>query len=49
MFKNKLQKIKKYLEENLQKRFINFNLVFFISFVLFVIKLNEDLRFCVNY
>ena len=49
MFKNKLQKIKKYLEKNLKKEFISFNLIFYALLVLFVVKLNKSLRFCVNY
>ncbi len=49
MFKNKLQKIKKYLKESLQKEFISFSSAFFILFVLFIIKLNKDLRLYVNY
>ncbi len=49
MFSVKLLKVKKYLNENLSKRFITFsqNLYFFL--VLFALKANEDLRFCVNY
>ena len=49
MFKNKLQKIKKYLEKNLKKEFISSSLIFYASSVLFVVKSNESLRFCVNY
>ena len=49
MFDYKLQKIKKYLKENLRKSFISSSTIFFASFVLFVIKLNKELRFCVNY
>ena len=49
MSENKLQKMKKYLEENLKKEFISFSLTFYALLVLFVVKSNESLRFCVNY
>ena len=49
MFENKLQKIKKYLEKNLKKEFISSSSIFYALSVLFVVKLNESLRFCVNY
>ena len=49
MFENKLQKIKKYLEKNLKKEFISSSLIFYASLVLFVVKSNKSLRFCVNY
>ncbi len=49
MFLYKLQKIKKYLNENLFKSFIILSKAFYFSSVLFVLKVNEDLRFCVNY
>ena len=42
-------KLKKYLKKNLRKNFINFNNVSFFSSILFVIKFNEKLRFCVDY
>ena len=42
-------KLKKYLKKNLRKNFINFNNVSFFSSILFVIKFNEELCFCVNY
>ena len=45
----KFEQIKKYLNEHLKKRFIIFNYALFASFVLFVEKLNDKLRFCVNY
>ena len=49
MSENKLQKIKKYLEKNLKKEFISSSLILYASSVLFVVKLNKSLRFCVNY
>ncbi len=45
----KLQKIKKYLNENFFKEFIIFNKALYFSFVLFILKANEDLWFCVDY
>ena len=42
-------KLKKYLEKNLKKNFINFNNVLFFSSILFVIKFNEEFCFCVDY
>ena len=49
MFLYKLEKIKKYLIENLFKNFITFNKASYFSSMLFAMKVNEDLRFCVNY
>ncbi len=45
----KLQKVKKYLSENLFKEFITSSKASYFSSVLFALKANEDLRFCVNY
>ncbi len=45
----KLQKVKKYLNENLFKEFITSSKASYFSPVLFVLKANEDLRFCVDY
>ncbi len=45
----KLQKIKKYLEENLKKKFITLSKALFASSILFVEKKDDSLRFCVNY
>ncbi len=45
----KLQKVKKYLNENLFKEFIISSKASYFSLVLFVLKANEDLRFCVDY
>ena len=45
----KFEQIKKYLNEHLKKRFIIFNYALFASFVLFVKKPNDKLRFYVNY
>ena len=49
LFEFKLKKLKKYLKKNLQKRFIVFNQTTYVSFVLFAIKFNDQLRLCVNY
>ena len=49
MFSYKLEKIKKYLIENLFKKFITFNKASYFSSMLFAMKVNENLRFCVNY
>ena len=46
---HKLEQIKKYLNEHLKKKFIVFNYASFASFVLFIKKSNEGLRFYVNY
>ncbi len=45
----KLQKVKKYLNKNLFKEFIIFSKASYFSLVLFILKANEDLQFCVNY
>ncbi len=45
----KLQKVKKYLNENLFKEFIISSKASYFSFVLFALKANENLRFCVDY
>ncbi len=45
----KLLKVKKYLNENLSKRFIILSQTFYFSLILFILKANEDLQFCVNY
>jgi len=49
MFSVKLLKIKKYLNENLLKKFITFNQTLYFSLILFALKANEDLWFCMNY
>ncbi len=49
MFLYKLQKVKKYLNENLFKEFIISSKALYFSLVLFILKANEDLRFCVDY
>ncbi len=49
MFSVKLLKIKKYLNENLSKKFITFSQTLYFFLVLFALKANEDLWFCVNY
>ncbi len=49
MFSVKLLKIKKYLNENLLKKFITFNQTLYFSLILFALKANKDLCFCMNY
>jgi len=49
MFSVKLLKIKKYLNENLSKKFITSSQTLYFFLVLFILKANEDLWFCVNY
>ena len=49
MFSYKFKKIKKYFIENLFKNFITFNKTLYFSLILFVMKINENLRFCVDY
>ncbi len=45
----KLQKIKEYLNENLSKSFITFSKISYFSLVLFALKINDDLCFCIDY
>ncbi len=45
----KLQKIKKYLEKNLKKKFITLSKAFLASSILFVEKKDDSLCFCMNY
>jgi len=45
----KLLKVKKYLNENLSKRFITSSQILYFFLVLFAFKANEDFRFCMNY
>ncbi len=49
MLSHKLQKVKKYLEENLKKKFITLSKASFASSILFVEKKDDSLRFCMNY
>ncbi len=49
MFSVKLLKVKKYLNKNLLKKFITFSQTFYFFFILFALKANEDLQFCINY
>ncbi len=49
MFNHKLQKIKKYLIEHLNKEFIFFSFASYVSLILFIEKKDESLRFCVDY
>ncbi len=43
------QKVKKYLNKNLFKEFIIFSKASYFSLILFILKANEDLWFCVDY
>ena len=49
MSKNELFLIKKYLQEHLNKKFIEFNIAFYVFLILFVKKFESELRFCVDY
>ncbi len=49
MFEEELEIVKKYLENNLEKKFIIANRSSFVSSVMFMIKTNESLKFCIDY
>ncbi len=49
MFSAKLLKVKKYLNKNLSKKFIILSQILYFSLILFALKANKDLWFCVNY
>jgi sugar-specific transcriptional regulator TrmB len=49
MSEEELLLIKKYLQEHLNKDFIESNTASYASLILFAKKLDEELRFCVNY
>ena len=49
LFYLKLMKLKKPLKKNFKKSFINLNNISFFSSILFVIKFNEKICFCVDY
>ena len=49
LLSKKLEALNKYLKKNLFKEFINFNKTFFVSFILFVVKSNDQLKLCVDY
>ena len=49
ILKHKFEQVKKYLNEHLKKEFIVSSYASFALFVLFIEKLNEELRFCVDY
>ncbi len=49
MFNHKLQKIKKYLIDHLNKEFIFFSFASYVSLILFIEKKDDSLRFCVDY
>ena len=45
----KLQKMKKYITENFKKGFIEFSKILYFVSILFTLKTNENLQFCINY
>jgi hypothetical protein len=49
MFEEELKIVKKYLEDNLEKRFIIVSRSSFVSSVMFMKKTDESLKFCVDY
>jgi hypothetical protein len=49
MFEKELKIVKKYLENNLEKKFIIANRSSFASSIIFMKKTDESLRFCVDY
>ncbi len=49
MFDYKLQKMKNYLIEHLNKSFISSSSILYASLILFIKKKDDSLRFCVNY
>jgi hypothetical protein len=49
MLKKKLKIIKKYLENNLKKKFIAANRFLFVSSIMFMKKTNDLFKFCVDY
>ncbi len=49
MFDHKLQKIKKYLINHLNKEFIFFSFASYVSLILFIEKKDDSLRFCIDY
>jgi predicted DCC family thiol-disulfide oxidoreductase YuxK len=49
MFFYKLQKVKKYLNENLFKEFITSSKTLYFLSILFILKANKDLWFCIDY
>ncbi len=49
MFDYKLQKMKNYLIKHLNKDFIFSSSASYASFILFIEKKDDSLRFCINY
>ncbi len=49
MFEKELKIVKKYLEDNLEKRFIIINRFSFAFSMMFMKKIDESLKFCVDY
>ncbi len=49
MFNHKLQKIKNYLINHLNKEFIFFSFASYVSLILFIEKKDDSLHFCIDY
>ncbi len=49
MFEHKLQKMKKYLIQHLNKEFIFLSFASYASLILFTEKKDDSLHFCVDY
>ncbi len=49
MFDHKLQKIKKYMINHLNKEFIFFSFALYVLLILFIEKKDKSLRFCIDY
>ncbi len=49
MFEKELKIVKNYFEDNLKKKFIVANRLFFASSIILMKNTNESLRFCVDY
>ena len=49
MFKNQIFVIKKYINEILRKRYIKFNSLLYVTFMLIIKKLDKEFRICVDY
>jgi choline kinase len=49
MSRNEIEELRRYLKENLVKEFIRVTRFYAAFLVMFVKKLEKELRFCVNY